>query len=204
MYADRASAGELLGEQLAVQSIRPDAVFAGSPGAVKVTRPLCDRFEADCGLLVAESIRAPSSTSLPVGAVTNTGATWLDDERVAALDVERAKLETKYAEALQKARNKHTVYEDVTTNPDPEGTLAVVTEALTTESRLRACVSALRQGSDCDIIAAAPVGVADVIAEVESVVDEVVVEEVVSETRLNRAFYDGFGMPLGPGYSESD
>jgi predicted phosphoribosyltransferase len=204
MYDDRVSAGKLLAERLVDQGIRPDTAFAIPPGGVNVARPLYNRFDADLGLIVAELVRAPSTNSHPVGAVTDTGTSWINDDRIAAFDVDRTRLEAKQKEAFRDAREKHDVYEDIGSDPTSEGTVVLVSEAITAETRLKACVSALDQGAGCYIVAAAPVGFSDAVAGVETIADEVVVTETVTETRLHRAFYDRFGSPIVPGAQQGE
>lgn len=204
MYDDRVSAGEQLGERLADGSVRPDVVFAVPPGGVRVAEPICERFGADLGLLVAKPIRTPSTASLPVGAVTDTGTSWLDEDRIAAFDLNRAKLEAEQKEAFREARSKHGTYDAVGTAPTPEGTVTLVTEGITSDIRLKACASALGQVEGCYAVAAAPFGIPDAIAELETVADEVVVNETVSESRVHGAFYDCFDTPIVPEYSRHE
>lgn len=198
MYDDRISAGALLGERLLDRGVSPDVVFAVPPGGVRIASPVCDRFHTALGLAVAELIRPPSADSRPVGAVTDGGTTWYDDDRLAAFDVDRTKLGTVRTEALREARNKRGVYDDVGSNPDPTGTSVVVTEAITSGTCLKACAAALGRSEDCHTVVAAPVGSADAVAEVATVADDVVVDETVSETRIHDTFYDRLEAPVVP------
>lgn len=204
MYEDRTAAGRLLGEQLVGRDVRPDVVLAVPPGGVSVARPICDRFDADLGVMVAEPIQRLSPQDLPVGAVTDTGVTWVDEGVLEAFDIEPTRLEVEKQRAFRDARDKHEVYAEVDSNPTPAGTVAIVDEGLVDAIPMNACLSAIGQVADCDPVAAAPVGLPGVVAGLHALADEVVVAETVSVASLYENVYATFDHPMPTGETGSN
>jgi predicted phosphoribosyltransferase len=198
MYDDRTEAGRILGEQLVTHDVRPDVVLAVPSGGVPIARPICDRFGANLGLMVTEPIRAPSPHDLPIGAVTDTGAAWIDDRLVETFDIDEERLDVEKQRAFREARDKHVVYDEVDEDPTPEGTVVVVDDGIVTGRTMKACGSALEKVADCYAVVAAPVGPPDSVAELHHFTDEVVVTETPPDFRVLGQFYDAFERPTLP------
>jgi predicted phosphoribosyltransferase len=198
MYEDRTAAGRVLGEQLVANDVRPDVVLAVPPGGVNVGRSLCDRFDADLGLIVAEPIRTSETHNLPIGAVTDTGVAWIDDDLVEAFGIDEEQLEVEKQRAFREARDKHEIYDTIGDDPTPSGTVAVVDEGLASDTTMKASVSAIAEVEGTYTVAGAPLGIPDVVAELHAVADEVVVDRAVPKSRAIGEFYEQFDRPAVP------
>lgn len=199
MFDDRTSAGKRLGKRLVDHDLRPDTVFAVPTGGVGVAKPIAERFDADLGLIVAEPIRPPSA-DVPLGAVTDTGTTWIDDQLVETFDVDEKRLEVEKQQAFREARDKHETFDEVDEDPTPEGIVAVVDEGIVTGTTMKACTAAMADVEDCYAVATAPVGAPDSVAELHAIADEVVVEETPPSFKLLERFYKKFDQPVVSGW----
>lgn len=195
MYEDRTAAGRILAEQLLDNDVRPDVVLAASTGGLHVAEPVCERFDADRGLMVSEPIRTAATKQLPIGAVTDTGVAWVDHELVESFAMDEEKLEVEKQRAFREARDKHQLYEDVVDDPTPAGTVAIVDEGLTNSVTLRACAWAMAQVDAAYSVLAAPVGTPDDVAAMHTLADEVVVDERAPGSRLLDDLYETFETP---------
>lgn len=204
MYEDRATAGTILGQQFVGRGVRPDVVLAVPPGGINVARPVADRFDAELGLLAAEPVRTPSTRHGPIGAVTDTGVAWVDDDLVAAFGVDREELDEEKQRAFRDARHKHDVYADAVDDPAPTGTVAVVDDGIFSTVELKASLSAIGQLDDSRAVVATPVGVPGDVAELHAFADEVVVDETTPESGIRNQFYDSFDRMVFPGRHSSD
>lgn len=204
MYKDRTAAGRVLSEQVMNRDLHPDVVLAVPPGGIRVAQPIADRFDADIGLIVAKPIRTPSTQHGPIGAVTDTGVDWVNADLVDAFDVSREKLETEKQRAFREARGKHETYAEVSDDPTPGGTIAVVDEGIVSTVEMKANLSAINQLKDSHTVAVTPTGVPSDIAELHAFADDVVVDETTPENRLLSEFYDNFDKLVFPGQSASE
>jgi predicted phosphoribosyltransferase len=198
MYEDRKTAGRILCEQLRSRNLSPDVVLAVPPGGVNVAHPIREHFDADLGLIVSEPIRPPSSPDMPVGAVADTGVSWIDETLVSAFGVDSEKLDIEKQRAFRDARNKHEVYDELAGEPTPEGTVAIIEEGIVNEMTTKASLSAINQVDGCRSVAAAPMAVPHAAADVCSHADEVVVDETLSDSRVLEQFYEHFGGAVAP------
>lgn len=192
MYEDRTAAGRLLGEQLLDHGVRPDVVLAVPSGGITVARPITERFDADLGVMAVESIRPTAADDYPVGAVTDTGETWLDESLVGAFGVDDSQLDVEKQRAFREARNKHETYADVHDDPTPEGTVAIVDDGVVTGTTMNACASAMGKVDDCRVVAAAPIAPPETAAELHDLADDVVVAATTTTDRFLGQFYENF------------
>lgn len=189
MYEDRATAGRRLGEELAGQHVCPDVVLAIPAGGINVARPVCERFDADLGLIASETIRTSSTDGLPIAAVTDAGVAWVDENAVDAFDVDDETLAAERRRAFRDARDKRELYEDAVGDPTPRGTVAVVGDGVIDSLRMNACVSAIGRIDDADAVAAAPIGTADAAATLQATCDEVVFNRTVADGDVLSRYY---------------
>ncbi|MGQ3330365.1 phosphoribosyltransferase [Halorubrum sp. FL23] len=201
MFEDKTSAGKRLAERFVDHDLRPDTVFAVPTGGVAVAEPIADRFNADLGLLVAEPVRPPSE-DIPLGAVTDTGSTWIDGRLVEAFDIDKEKLEVEKQRAFREARNKHETFDKIGSDPTPEGVVAIVDDGIVTGTTMKACTTAMAEVADTYTIAAAPVGAPDSVAELHAIADDVLVEEDPPSFKLLEQFYESFDPAVVPQWSE--
>lgn len=191
MYENRTAAGRLLGEQLLDHGVRPDIVLAIPSGGIAVARPIADRFDAELGVMAAESIRA-DARDFPIGAVTDTGETWIDDRLVDAFGIDDEQLDVEKQRAFREARNKHETYDEIHDDPTPAGTVVVVDEGVVSGTATKACLSAMNKVEDCYAVAAAPVGPPGTAAELHALADEVVIARTPATDRVIGPFYEDF------------
>ncbi|ELZ36556.1 phosphoribosyltransferase [Halorubrum saccharovorum DSM 1137] len=197
MFEDRTAAGARLSDRLAERDLRPDTVFAVPTGGAGVARPIAERFDADLGLIAAESIRPPSE-DVPLGAVTDTGATWVDDRLVETFGVDEEKLEAEKHRAFREARNKHETFDEIDEDPTPEGVVVIVDDGIVTGTAMKACATAMSEVDSCYTVAVAPVGASESVVELHGVADEVVVETTAPSFELLDQFYETFDTSVIP------
>ena len=177
MFADRNSAGEQLGEQLA-QSLpegRSDLLVLALPrGGVPVAWPVARRLQAPLDVLVVRKLGAPGQPELALGAIAGEGVTVLNDELISRLRISEGQVrQVRELEERELSRRLLTYRGD---RPAPVLTgrwLVLVDDGLATGATMRAAVQAVRTAAPSGITVAVPVGSKEAVAEFERIADQV-------------------------------
>jgi predicted phosphoribosyltransferase len=175
VFRDRREAGHRLGEHLARED-RSDAIVLGlARGGVIVGEAVADRLNAELDVMVVRKLGAPSSKELAIGAVTETGGIYIDDEAVRLTGAGRDYLEQEIKRQREAAYVRKARYRE--DKPAPllkDRNVILVDDGLATGASMIAAGRSARSQEARKLTIAVPVGAPGSCQEMDPEADEVV------------------------------
>lgn len=174
IFRDRAHAAQRLAEALAPWRGRGPLVVAIPRGAVPMGRIIARQLGGDLDVVLVRKLPAPGNPELAVGAVDETGWTYLADfARQAGATPEYIAEQT--ARELATIRARRARYTPGRPPVDVTGRVVIVVDdGLATGATMLAAVHALRERGAARVICAVPVASPEALAAVRAKADEVV------------------------------
>ncbi len=177
-FDDRRHAGAVLADHL--ERYRgTGAVVLGIPrGGVPVADEVARRLGLGLDVIVARKLGSPGHEELAIGAVTSTGARFLNDEIIDMLRVPRSTIDRLTELKRDEARQREKRFRAGRPPLDLEGRVAIVVDdGLATGATTRAAIRGLRAMGAGKIVVAVPVGSAEACDAIAAEVDELVCPE---------------------------
>jgi predicted phosphoribosyltransferase len=176
MFRDRADAGRQLAAELSRYAGRVDVVVLALPrGGVPVGWEVARALGAPLDVFLVRKLGAPFQRELAMGAIASGGVRVLNDAVVRRLGITAAQIDAAAAEEQAELDRREREYRGGRPPPPVRGkTVVLVDDGLATGSTMRAAVEAVRRLGPARVVAAAPVGAADVRGRLAGVADEAV------------------------------
>ncbi len=195
-FKDRNQAGELLAERLVELGYDREPhllVFALPRGGVPVAYPVARRLRAPLDVWVVRKLGTPGHEELAMGAIASGGGRVLNPEIVESLQISADTILT--IERLQQAelKRREQLYRGHKPFPDLTGkTVLLVDDGLATGATMKAAIAAAQRQHPKRLVVAVPVAPPDTVAEVQSLVDEVVCLETPAFFQAVGLWYEHF------------
>jgi len=177
MFIDRVDAGKQLAVALIDLCDQPDpvVVLAIPRGGVVVAREVARALNAPLDVCLTHKLGAPGNSELAIGAVAEDGTTLLDHDLIKHLFIPRSYLETEIERQKHEMLRRAEVYRRGRTRISVAGCIAIVVDdGVATGSTLIAALRSTRAAGARTLIAAVPVGPADVVRHLQRSADRVV------------------------------
>ena len=195
IFEDRREAGRFLASKLMdYASKRP--VCAGLPrGGVVLAAQVADALGCVLDVIVAGKLRSPYNSELAIGAVTEDGEVYLNDDVIRSLRVTERYIEDERSDRLQVVLEKAGRYRQGIDKTSLNGRCVIlVDDGLATGSTMISAAQAAHAGGAAEIIVAVPGGPRDTVArlrampEIARVICPIVPDVFYAVSQLYRDF----------------
>jgi putative phosphoribosyl transferase len=194
LFADRADAGRVLGEQVArgEQLVRP-VVVALPRGGVPVGAEVARKIGAGLVAMPVCKVGAPGREELAIGAVAPGGVKVLNYDVIAALRLSDERVEQLVSKAAEKVAHQCELYDSGGSGAWLTGSSAVVVDdGLATGASMWAALIAVRGRQPQRLILAVPVAPPEPLALLAPLVDEEICSVRPRHMQAVGAWYEDF------------
>jgi putative phosphoribosyl transferase len=177
MFKNREEAGELLAQELAPFRNDPNAILLALPrGGVVVAYQLSLALHLPLDVLITRKIGAPGNPEYALGAVSETGAVYWNQEALSGLSVPERELAAAVQAQQKEVTRRVALYRQGRPFPSlKDRTVILVDDGLATGATFFASVTTARQAHPRRIIGAIPVGPRSTVQEARNLVDQLVI-----------------------------
>lgn len=194
MFRDRGHAGFSLAKQLNAYRGDPNTVILALPrGGVAVGYEISRTLHLPLDVFITRKLSTPENPEYAIGAVSETGAIYLNPEAVDTFHLSHDDLEGLIQAQRREIARRQTLYRQGRLVPAlADRTVILVDDGIATGSTFFATIEAVTELSPRRLIAAIPVGPHETLTRVKSLVDELVVLEVPDPFIAVGAAYQDF------------
>lgn len=155
---NRVHAGEVLAEAVRERNLPRPMVILGIPrGGVVVAAEMARRLDAALGVVVARKLRAPHQPELAIGAVTASGATYVDKSIAADAGADDSYIARERERQVEEAQRREDAFDGIHRPPLEGATVVVVDDGIATGSTAVAALRSVREAGAARVVLAVPV-----------------------------------------------
>lgn len=172
-FKDRREAGRLLGVELKKEH-GLDTIVLGIPrGGIVVAVEVAKTLDAHLDIVLSRKLGAPFNPELAVGAVSEDGKVFLNENVVASLGVDDYYIQKEKAHQILEIKRRIELYRKFLPKVPLKGKIVIVTDdGVATGATMQAALWAARQEQPKKLIAALPVGPPETIEMLAGDADE--------------------------------
>ncbi len=165
-FQDRTDAGRQLGDRLAFLNGTEHLVVLGVPrGGVVVAEQVARALAAPLDVFIAHKIGAPGNPELAIGAISDPGEVWLDEEMVDRLGLSADEVAREIETQRAEMERRLVLFRGNRPPLSVTGkTVILVDDGIATGATVLVCLRALRKREPSALYLAVPVGPPDAIA----------------------------------------
>ncbi|HEX6319493.1 MAG TPA: phosphoribosyltransferase family protein [Burkholderiales bacterium] len=192
IFDSRLDAGRRLAQALAAYRGRNPLVLCIPRGAVEMGAAIANELEGELDVVLVKKLRAPGSPEFAVGAVDETGWTYVA-EHAAMAGADEAYLAKEKSAQLELLRLRRAQYTPARSPADPAGRIAIVVDdGIATGASMITALHAVRARKPGRLVCAVPVAAPDSLENIQPYADEVVCLEAPEDFRAVGQFYRDF------------
>ena len=192
MFRDRNEAANLLAKKLNPYHGQHPLVLAIPRGAVPMAKIIADMLDSDMDVVLVRKLHAPGNPEFAIGAIDETGWTYLADY-ADQLVSDPAYIENEKTAQLEVMRERRNSYTPIRPPLDPKDRIVIIVDdGLATGSTMIAALHAIRAKHPQKLICAVPVAPAETLAKVAPYADEMVCLDTPEQFYAVGQFYQSF------------
>jgi putative phosphoribosyl transferase len=192
LFADRLDAGRRLAAALSGYQGRHPLVLAIPRGAVAMGAEIARLLGGELDVVLVKKLHAPGSPEFAVGAIDESGWTFVAGYAAQA-GADEAYLARERAAQLELLRRRRAQYTPARAPADPAGRIAIVVDdGIATGASMIAALHAVRAKQPARLVCAVPVAPPDSLAQIRPHADEVVCLETPEDFMAVGQFYRHF------------
>lgn len=174
---NRHEAGRLLAERLEAYRDDPKGIILALPrGGVPVGFTLSQALHLPLEVFITRKLGAPGNPEFALGALSETGTVFFNEDAVRAFSLTRKDLEPSIRVQREEIARRQDLYRDGRPLPAlQDRTVLLVDDGVATGATFLASVQALKDHGVHRLVAALPVGPPETCARIGQLVDELVV-----------------------------
>ena len=194
IYRDRQEAGQKIAQRLErFRDLSGVVVLGLARGGVVVAAEVARILKLPLEAIVVKKIGAPNNPELALGAVSEDGQVYIEQELVLRLGVDQKKLESEVARQLQSVSRARSFYDsDTTPLPLANKTAILVDDGVATGATLLAAIQAVRSRGAGQVIVAIPVTSREALVKLREAADEVIYLQAPSVFLAVGNFFENF------------
>lgn len=175
-FNDRSEAGRQLAEKLIQYKKSPNTLVLGLPrGGVITASEVAEHLHLPLDIISARKISAPHNPELAIGAVTETGQGYFNQELINYLGITASYLKTATEKEVLEAQRRLKTYRQ---NRPPlvlENKIVIlVDDGMATGATMKAAVQSVKSSGAMKVIVAVPVSSYETFEEIKQEVDEAI------------------------------
>ncbi len=192
MFNDRAHAAGLLAAALQPWQGHHPLVLAIPRGGVPMGEVVADALGGELDVVLVRKLGAPYNPEFAIGAVSESGWSWLADHAGSA-GADQAYIEAEIQAQIELMRRRRAQYTPVRPPIDPAGRIVIVVDdGLATGATMIAALHAIRARHPARLICAIPVASIEAAARVQPYCDETVCLHASADFQAVGQFYRHF------------
>ena len=177
IFHDRHDAGRRLAQKLLHYKEAKDTIVIALPrGGVVVGYDVSSTLRLPLDVLITRKLGTPSNPELAMGALAETGYVHMNQDVMREYDVTKGQLDEEMLRQKSEVQRRIQRYRDGRALPPLKGqTVILVDDGIATGATFYATLGALITSDTARVVAAVPVAPPRIVAELKTLVDEVVV-----------------------------
>lgn len=161
-FRDRAEAGRFLAGKLSVHAALNPVIVGLPRGGVVIAAEIARALKCDMDVLIAGKLRAPFNPELAIGAITEGGLVFLNDEIMGSIRVDDKYLEDEKRSRLKTIKQRLEMYRKVKAKVALCGRCVIIADdGIATGSTMISALQAAKAEGASRIIVAVPGGPRD-------------------------------------------
>lgn len=194
LFTDRQQAGQLLANLLKAYQNNPEVIVIGLPrGGVILAHTIAQTLQAPLDIICARKIGAPYNLEFAIGAITENGDFFLDQETIERLGITADYLDKETHKQTQEAARRVAVYKGKRPFLDlHEKTVILVDDGIATGATMKAAIKTTKSRGAKKIIVAVPVASPTTLQEIEQEVNDILYLAAPTYFMAVGQFYEQF------------
>ncbi len=176
LFKDRRDAGGRLASRLAGYRDREDALVLALPrGGVVTGHEVARILNCPLDVLIVRKLSFPGQAELAIGAVSETGAVWLNKDIIGSYGISGEYIQGEISREMKEIERRVAVYREGKVIASLGGrTIILVDDGVATGATMKAAISTLRKCNIAHLVAAFPVASVEAREDIRKMADYLV------------------------------